>query len=177
MFNSFATPWTVACQAPLSMWFPQQEYRSGLPFPPPWDFPDPGIEPMSSVSPALQAYFFYLWTTREARSTYLTKHFLAQYVQGKLKKNESMFEYLKSFQTLRNTTLRSLRNPWCSQTLSFTRHGSGLPEIPLAVPPGLSRTSTRNTDSHGLMTWATSFKLENSWISRKVYTRKRQPPT
>ena len=121
--------------------------------------------------------FFYLWTTREARSTYLTKHFLAQYVQGKLKKNESMFEYLKSFQTLRNTTLRSLRNPWCSQTLSFTRHGSGLPEIPLAVHPGLSRTSTRNTDSHGLMTWAISFKLENSWISRKVYTRKRQPPT
>ena len=31
-FDSFATPWTVACQAPLSMGFPKQEYWSGLPF-------------------------------------------------------------------------------------------------------------------------------------------------
>ena len=41
----FATPWTVACQAPLSMGFSRQEYWSGLPFPPPGDLPDPGIEP------------------------------------------------------------------------------------------------------------------------------------
>ena len=34
-----ATPWTVACQAPLSMGFPQQEYSSGLPRPPPGDLP------------------------------------------------------------------------------------------------------------------------------------------
>ena len=47
----FATPWTVALQAPLS----GQEYWSGLPCPPPGDLPNPGIEPMSSVSPALQA--------------------------------------------------------------------------------------------------------------------------
>ena len=45
-------PWTVACQAPLSMGFSRQEYWSGLPFPPPGDLPDPGIEP---GSPALQA--------------------------------------------------------------------------------------------------------------------------
>ena len=44
-------PWTVACQAPLSIVFPRQEYRSELPFPSPGDLPDPGIEPMS---PALQ---------------------------------------------------------------------------------------------------------------------------
>ena len=48
----FATPWTVAHQAPLSMGFPRQEYWSGLPFPPP---ADPGIKPASSVSPVLQA--------------------------------------------------------------------------------------------------------------------------
>ena len=48
------TPWTVACQAPLSMGFPRQEYWSGLPFPPPGDLPDLGIEPMSYVSPVLQ---------------------------------------------------------------------------------------------------------------------------
>ena len=45
-------PWTVACQAPLSMGFSRQEYRSGLPFPSPGDLPDPGIDP---GSPALQA--------------------------------------------------------------------------------------------------------------------------
>ena len=39
------TPWTVARQAPLSLGFPRQEYWSGLPFPPPGDIPDPGIEP------------------------------------------------------------------------------------------------------------------------------------
>ena len=48
----FATPWTVAHQAPPSMEFTRQEYWSGLPFPPPGDLPDPGIEP---ESPTLQA--------------------------------------------------------------------------------------------------------------------------
>ena len=41
----WATPWTVACQAPLSMGFPKQESWSGLPFPSPGDLPDPGSEP------------------------------------------------------------------------------------------------------------------------------------
>ena len=48
----FATPWTVAHQAPLSMGFSRQEYWSGLPLPSPGDLPPPGIEP---ESPALQA--------------------------------------------------------------------------------------------------------------------------
>ena len=48
----FATPWTVACQAPPSMRFSRQECWSGLPFPSPEDPPDPGIEP---GSPTLQA--------------------------------------------------------------------------------------------------------------------------
>ena len=51
MFDSFATPWTVACQAPLSRGFSRQEYWSGLPFPSPGDLPDLGIKP---TSPALQ---------------------------------------------------------------------------------------------------------------------------
>ena len=46
----FETPWTIACQAPLSMGFSRQETWSALPFPPPGDLPDPGIEP---TSPAL----------------------------------------------------------------------------------------------------------------------------
>ena len=48
----FGTPWTVACQAPLSMGFSRQEYWSGFPFPSPRDLPDPGNEP---ESPTLQA--------------------------------------------------------------------------------------------------------------------------
>ena len=56
--NSFVTPWTVFRQAPLSMGFSMQEYWSGLPGPPPGDLPDPGIEPMSLMSPALGCWFF-----------------------------------------------------------------------------------------------------------------------
>ena len=41
------TPWTKAHQAPLSMRFSRQAYWSGLPFPPPGDLPNPGIEPVS----------------------------------------------------------------------------------------------------------------------------------
>ena len=48
---TLATPWTVACQAPLFMGFSRQEYWSGLPFPSPGDLPDPGIE---ARSPSLQ---------------------------------------------------------------------------------------------------------------------------
>ena len=61
----FATPWTVACQAPLSMGFPRQEYWSGWPFPSPGDLPDPGIEP---ASPALAGGFF---TTAPAGQPFL----------------------------------------------------------------------------------------------------------
>ncbi|XP_055286143.1 guanine nucleotide-binding protein subunit alpha-15 isoform X2 [Moschus berezovskii] len=47
------TPWTVACQAPLSLEFSRQEHWSGLPFPSSGDLPDSGIKPMSLASPAL----------------------------------------------------------------------------------------------------------------------------
>ena len=48
----FATPWTVAHQATVSMGFSREEYWSGLPSPPPGDLPNPGIE---AGSPALKA--------------------------------------------------------------------------------------------------------------------------
>ena len=47
---TFATPWTAACQAPLSMGFSRQEYWSGLPFPSPEDHPDPETEPVSCTA-------------------------------------------------------------------------------------------------------------------------------
>ena len=51
----FATPWTVAPQAPISMWSSGQEYWNGLPLLPLGNHPDPGIEPVSPVSPAFPA--------------------------------------------------------------------------------------------------------------------------
>ena len=55
---TLATPWTVACQAPLSMGFSRQEYWSGLPFPSPRDLPNPGL--------LYSGRFFTNWATREA---------------------------------------------------------------------------------------------------------------
>ena len=51
----FATPWTIACYASLSIEFSRQEYWFGLPFLTPGDLSQPGIEPMSPMSPALAA--------------------------------------------------------------------------------------------------------------------------
>ena len=61
----FATLWTVAHQTPLSVGFSRQEYWSGLPCPPPGDLPDPGMEPVSLMSPALAGGFFTTSATSE----------------------------------------------------------------------------------------------------------------
>ena len=62
----FATSWTLAHQAPLSMGFPRQEYWSGLTCSPPGDLPNPGIELASPTSPALESRFFTTSATCEA---------------------------------------------------------------------------------------------------------------
>ena len=54
----FVTPSIVACQTPLSMRFPRQEYQNGLSFTPPGDLPDPVIKPASLASPAMAGGFF-----------------------------------------------------------------------------------------------------------------------
>ena len=56
--ESLCDPMDVAYQVPLAMGFPRQEHWSGLPFPPPGDLPDPGIEPVSVASPASAGGFF-----------------------------------------------------------------------------------------------------------------------
>ena len=77
----FATPWTVARQAPLSMGFPRLEYWSGLPFPIPGDLLDPGIEPMS---PALAGGLPFTpgatWETQERGYLFYT-HDIRQYLE------------------------------------------------------------------------------------------------
>ena len=61
----FALLQTVALQVPLSMGFSRQENWSGLPCPPPGDFPNPGNQPVSLTSPALTGRFFTTSTTWE----------------------------------------------------------------------------------------------------------------
>ena len=67
----FVSPWTETHQASLSMllcWFPRQEYWSGLPFPSLGDLPNPGIKPVSPMSPALAGRFFTTSTTWEVQA-------------------------------------------------------------------------------------------------------------
>ena len=64
----FATPWTVAYQAPPSMGFSRQEYWSGLPLPSPGDLPDPGIKtafPASSFIGRRTLYHCATWEAQE----------------------------------------------------------------------------------------------------------------
>ena len=77
----FATPWTVAYQAPPSLGFSRQEYWNGLPFPSPRDLPNPGIEPGSPVLQAtpnptpvdliltLVTQFYFIWSKFLVAST------------------------------------------------------------------------------------------------------------
>ena len=72
MSYSFTTPRTIACQAPLPMRFPRQEYMGGLPFLSWMNLPDQGIKPMSLASPALAGGFF----TTESPGKPALKHYL-----------------------------------------------------------------------------------------------------
>ena len=72
--SNSVTPWTVACQVLSSMGFSRQEYWSGLPFPPPGDLPNAGMEPDVSNTRHLlcllhwQACSFISWATRDAKT-------------------------------------------------------------------------------------------------------------
>ena len=71
----YVTPWTVAHQAPLSMGLPKQEYWRGLPFPSPWDFPNPVTKPTLLASPILVARFFTTSATWETQRAHITDFF------------------------------------------------------------------------------------------------------
>ena len=74
---SFVTLSTIAHQAPLPIEFSRQEYWSGLPFPPPGDLPNPGIEPTSPASPALQVYSLPTEPPGKPHSVFLVTYNLA----------------------------------------------------------------------------------------------------
>ena len=66
---TLATPWTIACQAPLSMGFSRKEHRNSLPFTTPEDLPNPAIKPTFLTSPALAGGLFTTSATWEAQIT------------------------------------------------------------------------------------------------------------
>ena len=96
----FATPWTVAYQAPQSMEFSRQEYWSGLPFPSPQELPDPGIKPRS---PALRADALPVEPPGKRFQRYSSSNFL----------NLNSFLFLRVlFHLLSQTCTHTLRLPW-----------------------------------------------------------------
>ena len=146
----FATLWTVAHQAPLSMEFSRQEYWSGLPCSPPGDLPNPGIEPMSLMSPALVGAFFTTsatWELPSCRSTYFlcASHTgrYASFQESKIRlreaKNitEGQIRLSGSESVSCSVVSNSLRTPWTLPGSSVhrilqARHWSGL----LFLSPG-----------------------------------------
>ena len=81
MPDSLAIPWSIACQASLSMGFSRQEYWSWLPWPPPGDLPNPGIEPSSLRSPVLAGRFFITSATGEAPKRCTSRHIIIKMLQ------------------------------------------------------------------------------------------------
>ena len=96
-------PWTVICQAPLSMGFPRQEYWSGLPFPSPGYLSNPGIEPNS---PALAGGFF---TTEPQGKPKL----YIQYIQFCVYLNKA------ALKTKANSYMKIKQYPWNNQFLKI----------------------------------------------------------
>ena len=93
----FATPWTVAHQAPLSLGFSRQEYWSGLPFLTSGDLPDPGIEPTSFGSPALAAGSLSLEPSGKFHKKYTLSAFSlsAKFLVQRLALSNSLYRFVE----------------------------------------------------------------------------------
>ena len=88
----FVTPWTVAHQTPLSSGFSRQEYWSGLPFPPPGNLPDPGIEPESPAALTLAGGFF--TTEPSGKPWHNAEHIIKMWMSV-------LLQLVRTFQTLK----------------------------------------------------------------------------
>ena len=92
-----AIPWTIACQAPLSLGFPRQEYWTGLPFPSPGDLPDLGVE---FTSPALTGRFFTAEPPGKSRRINLQSELCMQcegligHIEANLRSLSQRFQYV-----------------------------------------------------------------------------------
>ena len=120
-----ATPWTAACQAPLSMGFSRQEYWSGLPCPSPGDLPDPGIKPMSLTSPAVASGFV------RTSTTWHTLQFLQKPSKSELKSGRTGWVGVQWPESEPQSS--------CEGPFSDPKSGSELPHIILPSYPFLSK--------------------------------------
>ena len=111
----FATPWTAACQAPVSIRFSRQV---GLPSPPLGDLPDPGIKPTSLVSPALAGGFFTTSATWEAPLVaYCSSDWFLTYIPiqgraGRLLWTHSWSTWLPRSLWQKKSVIAWIRDPW-----------------------------------------------------------------
>ena len=122
----FATPWTVAHQAPPSMEFSRQEHWSGLPFPPPGDLPDPRIEPTSPACIGRQ--ILYHWVTWEAGGLHVfnpqnelvsrqNNACVTDEATTPRRSKMTCLESLGPWFSLRFATSSNLLPPWCTGNL------------------------------------------------------------
>ena len=122
----FAILWTVAYQAPLSMEFSKQKYWNGLPFPPPEDLLDPGIEPESLASSALAGRFFTNCATWEAINTGEIYFFWGNFPYGQMHEMIITVKAYYSHQKEQKCSLECISWPLSSST-GFISHTSSLP--------------------------------------------------
>ena len=135
--HSFSTLWTVASHAPLSMGLSWHEYYSGLPFPPPGDLPNPGIEPMSLMIPALAGRFFTTTATWEAWvNCMVCEFYLSKAVTKKCLRASLMAQIVKNLSEMQETWVGSLG--WeVPLEKGMATHSSTLAwTIPLTLEPG-----------------------------------------
>ena len=183
----FATLWTVAHKAPLSVGFSRQEYWSGLPGPPPGDLLDPGFEPMCLKSPTLAHGFFTTSTTWEAQcaSSTLYKYSTTCIILDVIySKNISIFSSVQFSSVAQscpilcdpmNHSMPGL--PVHHQLLEFTQthvHPVGdaiQPSHPLSSP---SPPAPNPSQHQGLFQWVNSLTTTNSFQFMILYVLRDQ---
>ena len=166
----FATPWTVARQAPLSMGFSWQEYWSRLPLPPPENLPQPGIELESLASPALAGGFF---TTEPP----ILKTLILGKIEGRRWRGQQRMKWLDGIIDSVDMSLNKLREiAKDRETWRAAVHGVTKSQICLRnwTPPPLlkfkrkrNHISSQLIMSHALcqtFAGAVSFNPWNSWV-------------
>ena len=128
----FATLWTAAHRASLSMGFSRQEYWSGLPCLPPGDLPDPGVKPVSLASTAFAGGFFTTSATWEAPwSGYFCLIFCTLLVDKKLDK-------IRNWEPLKRTFVKAIYQIKITKTQRWGKEDKIDSHIKMLLPTAIS---------------------------------------
>ena len=119
-----ATLWTIAHQVPLSVGFSGQEYWSGLPWPPPGDLPNPGIEPGSVASPTLAGRFFTTSGTWEISEDILFNIY-CWFINYKLTANSTRIYVWMMLSNICIFSIRYITAFWCLGILALQHYAWG----------------------------------------------------